>query len=151
MPGRTKGKSTKSSAGTTKVAAGSRKSATRSRKSPAGTTQQAGPSKRVARNRSVGTRLRELGKSPLAQEMAAAAVVAVAGVLVRNKKVRSGAEKLGESARDAATGTVGIAKEVASKVGGAIRRTRADHDEDRVPTRQPSRPKPPKGEMPYIS
>lgn len=131
--------------------------ATRTRARPVkrATGTRATGTKAARRKAGIRTRLVRLSRSPLAREMATAAVVAAAGVLVRNRAMRAAAGKLGEGAREAATDTIGVASRlgqgIASMVSSAAHRFQADHDEDRVPTRQPARPKPPNGAMPYIS
>jgi hypothetical protein len=101
------------------------------------------------------TELVRMTKNPLVREIAAAAAVAVAGVLLRNRAVRSTARKVGEGARDAASETANAAgragEAIASAVTRATRRKRADHDETRVQPTRRSRPKPPNGTMPYVS
>jgi hypothetical protein len=94
-------------------------------------------------------------KDPLVREIAAAATVAVAGVLLRNRAVRSTARKVGEGARDAASETAHAAgragEAIAAAVTKATRRARGDHDETRVQPTRRGRPKLPSGAMPHVS
>jgi hypothetical protein len=52
--------------------------------------------------------------------MAAAAVIAAARVLVRNKGVRSAAGKMGAGARDAAAETIDYASRVGRAIASAV-------------------------------
>jgi hypothetical protein len=97
-----------------------------------------------------------LSRNPLVREMAAAGVVAAAGVLLSRKGVRASAEKVGEGARGAANDTVDIAgrigQVIASAIASAAHRLHPEPAaEERAQPAETPAPIDAKGAMPYVS
>jgi adenylate kinase len=116
--------------------------------------------------RGAANKIAELSRNPLFIEMAAAGIVAAAGVMMRNNKtVRAAAGKVGAGARGAASDTADLATRLGQAVAAAIsnmgQRLHGEEDES-----EPSPPPAPEkrssrkqavpldtkgGRMPYVS
>jgi len=116
---------------TSRKSAASRKSA--GRKPAASSKPAAGgkPAKRASglripkSARGAASKIAELSRNPVVLEVAAAALVAAAGALMRNKRARAAAGKVGGNARDAAVEAADLAGRIGQAVAAAV--TNATH------------------------
>jgi hypothetical protein len=107
------------------------KSATKSKKRTTGA--------RVSKGyRDAASKIAELSRNPLVIEMAAAGLVAAAGVFLRSKSGRSAASKVGAGAREAASETADIAGRIGQALASAV--THATHRFKPESVSEPSAP-----------